>query len=366
MRAVGSLRTALVGGLVCAGLLSSAIDCAGGDERTQRQIRFVRRMTAISDTISDAHPLVIAHRGASGYLPEHTTEAAAFAHALGADYIEQDVVLSKDGIAVVLHDVTLDDVSDVAKVFPDRRRDGKYFVFDFTLAELRQLTLHERTGNTARFPAGQGRFLIRTLSEHLELIAGMNSSRQTKTGVYVEVKQPALHRQHGLDVTKEVLRVLDQYGFRAAKHRAFVQCFDAAELLRMRTELQCQLPLIQLYGEMPTDESLAAAGRVVDGIGVPISAVVPKAVNGEPYLTKLVQTAHEHTLQVHVWTLRDDRLPKWATSSEDLIEWLVRNGGVDGIFTDFPDTVLTWRQKARNAPPIRGPFHLLKGNSDKP
>src|SRR5262245_24187713 len=124
-----------------------------------------------------AHPFVIAHRGASGYLPEHTIAAKAYAHALGADYLEQDVVLSKDDVPVVLHDVYLDTVTDVAKRFPDRKRaDGRFYALDFTLAELKQLRVTERfdvrTGQPVypkRFPAAQSSFQISTLEEELQL-----------------------------------------------------------------------------------------------------------------------------------------------------------------------------------------------------
>ncbi|MEZ6127638.1 MAG: glycerophosphodiester phosphodiesterase family protein [Planctomycetaceae bacterium] len=106
----------------------------------------------ISQTLNAEIPLVIAHRGASGYLPEHTTESAAFAHALGADFIEQDVVLSKDGVAVVLHDITLNATTNVAELFPDRAVDGKFFVFDFTWEELQTLSVSER--QTAKLVSG--------------------------------------------------------------------------------------------------------------------------------------------------------------------------------------------------------------------
>ena len=123
-------------------------------------------------------PIVIAHRGASGYLPEHTLEAKVMAHAMGADFIEQDIVLSKDDVPVVLHDITVDTVSDVATRFPDRQReDGRYYALDFTLAELKQLRVTERfnakTGRQVyaqRFPKDQSSFQIATLEEELQLI----------------------------------------------------------------------------------------------------------------------------------------------------------------------------------------------------
>jgi glycerophosphoryl diester phosphodiesterase len=147
-------------------------------------------------------PIVIAHRGASGYLPEHTLEAVAAAHAQGADYIEQDVVLSKDLVPVVLHDVEVDAVTDVARKFADRKRpDGRYYAIDFTLAELKALEVNERvdvrSGRPAipgRFPLGKGTFRIPTLDEELDLIAGMNASTGRRAGVYLEIKSPSWHR----------------------------------------------------------------------------------------------------------------------------------------------------------------------------
>src|SRR5687767_9176819 len=98
-------------------------------------------------------PIVIAHRGASGYLPEHTLEAAAYAHALGADFIEQDVVLSKDDVLVVTHDIHVDTTTDVAARYPDRKRaDGRYYAIDFTWEELKALRVHERVNETTGQP----------------------------------------------------------------------------------------------------------------------------------------------------------------------------------------------------------------------
>ena len=157
-------------------------------------------------------PIVIAHRGASGYLPEHTTEGVVLAHAMLVDYIEQDVVLSKDGIPIVFHDLILDDVTNAASVFPDRKRaDEHWYAMDFTLEELRALTLTERRtpsrpwkdrGN--RFPLESGRFRISTLAEHLQLIQGLNKTRPNQAGVYVEFKGPAEHRAAGLDISKAI------------------------------------------------------------------------------------------------------------------------------------------------------------------
>ena len=122
-------------------------------------------------------PLIIAHRGASGYLPEHTLESKALAYGMGADYLEQDVVASRDGELIVLHDIHLDRVSNVSEIFPRRRReDGRYYARDFDLSELRDLNVGERRGDDGalavypgRFPTDQGRFSISTLAEEIQM-----------------------------------------------------------------------------------------------------------------------------------------------------------------------------------------------------
>ncbi len=323
------------------------------------------KTTLVSQTAVDEFPLVIAHRGASAYLPEHTTEAAAFAHALGADYIEQDVVLSKDGTAVVLHDVTLNSVTNVEDVFPGRDRDGKFYAFDFSLAELRQLNIKERIADEkrGRFPQNTGRFGISTLAEHIELIQGLNRSRGRNAGLYVEIKKPALHRQHGLDSSKEVLRVLKEYGYDKSDDRVFIQCFEEDEVVRIRTELKCRLPLIQLLSRLPSPEKIAEYGRIVDGLGVATSTVLTGVKDGKPQITDLIKRAHEHAMNVHVWTFRTDDLPAYAESPNEMLDWLVLEAGVDGIFTDQPDSVCEWRKKMPGKGARKGPFQLLHNES---
>jgi len=136
-------------------------------------------------------PIVIAHRGASGYLPEHTLAAKAVAHAMGAHFIEQDVVLSRDGTAIVLHDIHLDCTTDVAQRFPGRARsDGRFYAIDFDLQEIRQLRVHERTHPLTsaavfpeRFPVQTALFQVPTLAEEIDLLAGLDRSRGRRTGL---------------------------------------------------------------------------------------------------------------------------------------------------------------------------------------
>src|SRR5688572_1776249 len=184
-------------------------------------------------------PFVIAHRGASGYLPEHTLAAKALAYGLGADYLEQDVVATRDSRLVVLHDLYLDDVSDVALRFPGRHRaDGRHYVIDFELAELRTLTLYERRAPgvaTAkyplRFPLDTGLFGIATLEDELRLIHGLNRSMGRTVGIYPEIKEPTWHREQGVDLARLLLAELKTFGYARKDDAVFVQCFDAAELL---------------------------------------------------------------------------------------------------------------------------------------
>jgi glycerophosphoryl diester phosphodiesterase len=313
-------------------------------------------------------PIVIGHRGASGYLPEHSTESAAMAHVMDADYIEQDCVLSKDGVPIVMHDFTLNDLTNVEALFPERKRsDGLWYVCDFTMDELRTLRLTERrTASRAwknsgtRFPLEQGRFHIATLAEHLELIQGLNRSRGRMAGVYVEVKEPKKHFANGLDASKAILDVLAQYGYNNPDSPIFLQCFDKDEVKRIRHELKSPLPLIYLLREMPSQEEIQEAAGFCDGLGVLLTLVVPgKNADDSPTISPLVTAAHQHGLNVHVWTIRTDALPDFTNKTEELLNWLVVDAGVDGIFTDQPDVVVRWRRESLSKIDNPNPFRLL-------
>lgn len=357
-----------------------------------------------------ASPIKIAHRGASAYVPEHTAEGVAMAHAFNADFIEQDVVLSRDSVPVVLHDIRLDKISNVAKVFPQRiRPDGHFYVMDFSLDELRQLRLHERvvfrdpepeseseseeaaeTNDTAddtqqlqsveesvqqladsqpkkrepyfknkvaepkypgRFPLQQGRFGITTLAEQLELIHGLNQSRNKNIGVYIELKSSRWHQQQGYDLMAQVMNVLARHGYGddPMPTDIFLQSFDPEDLRRWHREFRTKATLVQLIGEnswneasvdyssMRTSAGLEAIANQAHAIGVWLPHVI-KGVNeaGEPEYTDLVNHAHKAGLKVHVYTLRADDLPEFAPDYDTLREWLLA-AGIDGYFTDSPD-----------------------------
>ncbi len=307
-------------------------------------------------------PIVIAHRGASGYLPEHTLVAKAYAHALGADFLEQDVVLTRDDVPVVFHDLVLEEVTDVEQLYPGRQRsDGHWYVIDFDYAELRELTVRERieaSNGAASYP---GRFherlplRIQSLAEELAFVRGLNATTGRRAGVYTEVKSPAFHRAAGKDLSPLVLATLADFGYRGADDAVWLQCFDAAELARIRFELGSRLRLVQLIGEndwheaatdyddLRTPAGLARVAAYAGGIGPWIPQVVRWPRPGAaPEFTTLVADAHAAGLAVHPYTLRVDLLPEHAPDTTAVHRALFDTAGVDGLFTDFCDVTLAY------------------------
>jgi glycerophosphoryl diester phosphodiesterase len=311
--------------------------------------------------MSQADPIVIAHRGASAYLPEHSLASKAMAHAMGADFLEQDVVLTRDGEAIVLHDIYLESTTDVALRFPGRAREnGRYYAIDFDLAEIQQLRLHERSYRDeagqekayypGRFPLGNYDFKLPTLEEEINLIAGMNQSRGKTTGLYVELKAPRWHLQQGHDIGAAVLSVLERTGYAEKNDQVFLQCFNDQTLIDLREKTD--LPMIQLIGDnswgedgavdydaMCTPAGIARVATYAQGIGPWIPQVICQADNGLE-ATALTRLAHDHNLLVHPYTLRADELPEAAEHVDELHHALFKTAGVDGLFTDFTDLTI--------------------------
>lgn len=304
--------------------------------------------------------IVIAHRGASGYLPEHTLAAKAVAHAQGADYIEQDLVMTRDDRVIVLHDHHLDQVTNVRDIFPDRHReDGRFYVIDFTLEEIRSLSVFERfeTVNEVstpvfedRFPFAKSHFEVHTFEEEIELVQGMNKSMGRSVGIYPEIKSPAFHTHEGKDLSQAVLDILKTYGYVEKSDRVYLQCFDWAEIRRIHNELMPQmgmdLRLVQLlelseeFKQLREDGAFVNLAKVADGIGPSIHMIVePDSPATELRITKLVTLAHAAGMEVHPYTFRRDAgsIPDYADGFEDLLDIFLYEVGVDGIFTDFPD-----------------------------
>ncbi|MCC7517586.1 MAG: glycerophosphodiester phosphodiesterase [Verrucomicrobiae bacterium] len=304
------------------------------------------------------HKMIIAHRGASGYLPEHTLPAKAMAYAMGADFLEQDVVLSKDGIPMVLHDHQLDAVTDVATRFPGRQRaDQRFYVIDFTLAELKTLRVTERFhvrhnfGQPVypkRFPMGKSSFQISTLEEELQMIQGLNQSTGRDVGLSVEIKRPAWHRKQGQDISTGVLEVLARYGYKNKNDHFHLQCFEFPEIKRIRNELGFQGAIFQCLGDkvaadgtdhefLKTAEGLAELAKFADGIAPAVKHVVTGDKESGLKFSNLIKLAHERGLKVFPYTCRADELPPCAATLEELFDLLLIRADADGVFTDFPD-----------------------------
>ena len=320
-------------------------------------------------------PIVIAHRGASGYLPEHTLAAKAMAHAMGADFIEQDVVLTRDGVPIVLHDIHLEYTTDVAARFPDyQRSDGHFYAIDLTLAQIRQLHAHERVQiNTdgsreavfpGRYPLQTGSLRVPTLAEEIDLIAGMDRSRGKQTGLYIELKAPNFHLKEGLDIAASILKVLTEKGYAQNTAQVYLQSFDDQVLRYLRDELGCELPLIQLiadpdwgedsavdYSFLQTDAGLDSIAKYADGIGPWYRQIyLGRNEEGEVQLSELVSMAQKRGLAVHPYTLRLEDIPSGIHSFDNLMYILLEDAGVDGFFTDFPDLARNYIDKNFAAP----------------
>lgn len=305
-------------------------------------------------------PIVIAHRGASGYLPEHTLAAKALAHEMGADYLEQDVVASRDDHLIVLHDIYLDRVTDVAERFPDRARDdGRFYARDFDLVELKQLRAWERMNEDGtavypgRYPLRAGEFQLHTLQEELRFIERLNDGAGRTAGVYPEIKKPAWHREEGVDIAPLLLEALEAAGYSGRDDPVYVQCFDVGEVRRLRDELYAPFRVIQLIGEndwgesstdydaLRTPEGLAGIAEVADGIGPWLPHLFElEAIDGVPVATGLAQAARELGLAIHAYTFRADDLPGGFADFRSLVRFFTEEIGVDGLFTDFPDQAI--------------------------
>lgn len=296
--------------------------------------------------------IVVAHRGASGYLPEHTTEAKAMAYAMKPDYIEQDLVLSKDDVPIVIHDIYLDDVTDVATKFSNKKRDdGRFYVIDFTFNELQQLNVSERfntkTGKQfykKRFPKNKGNFKLHSLQQEIELIQGLNKSTGNNIGIYPEIKNPAFHHKNGKDIAKITLQILTEYGYKTKDDKCIFQCFDAKELERVRKELKSNLFLVQLIEFEKEAKQLAHFATYADGIGPWYNQILDKKVNGKWQFTTLVSEAHKLGLKVHPYTFRADQLVEFS-SFEEQLETILFKANADGGFTDFPDKMVEFLKK---------------------
>ena len=287
-------------------------------------------------------PIVIAHRGASAHRPEHTLAAYELAIELGADFIEPDVVSTRDGRLVARHENEISGTTDVASrpEFAGRRTvkevDGRakegWFTEDFTLAELRTLRARERLPEL-RGTAFDGRFGIPELDEVIALAA------RTGVGVYPETKHPTYFAGLGLALEPPLLAALEGFG-----GPVFIQSFEAGNLRALR-ELTDH-PLVRLTAGAAPDVAEIAA--YADAIGPHKDQVIPRGEDGalgEP--TALVEDAHDAGLLVHPWTFRPEPqfLPAGLDGGAELDRFLAL--GVDGVFADDPGAAVAARSRRR-------------------
>ena len=293
-------------------------------------------------TLSGEAPLVIAHRGASGYRPEHTIAAYDLAIDMGADFIEPDLVITKDGNLIVRHDRYLSTTTDVAKhpEFAARKTEKQghegadWFVEDFTLAEIKSLRAIQP--RSTRGQDHDGKYEVPTFIEVLELVKRREKQTGRRIGIYPETKQPAVLKSMGLSYDKPLLKTLNDYGYHGKNSPVFIQSFEIQNLKRLRGLTDVRL--VYLTSSVPTIE-LSEIATFADGVGPYKKLLIDK--DGQD--TGFVKAAHNVGLSVHPWTFRNDVLDSdFADSSSAEIQRYLALG-IDGFFTDFPDTGVTAR-----------------------
>lgn len=336
-------------------------------------------------------PLIIAHRGASGYRPEHTLEGYNLAIHMGADYIEPDVVATKDGVLICRHEPMLSGTTDVAQrpEFAARKRtltvDGMsltdFFASDFTLAEIK--TLRARQAFADRDQSYNGRFEVPTLEEVIGLVRNHFKTTGKSVGLYIETKHPTLHRAAGLPLEERLIKALTRGDMNKLDSAVFLQSFEADSLKRLKALSPLQrVQLVDggdvnfatgdvgpsvpfdwaaagrkgVYADMLTPEGLAEVRTYADVIA-PWKRYLLKAVATGPVTEKtseadcrivenraLIDAAHKAGLKVHTWTLRNDRLPAAYKGDAQAEFKQLFALGIDGLFTDFADTGVAARK----------------------
>ena len=335
-------------------------------------------------TLDGKPPLVIAHRGASGYRPEHTLASYTLAIEMGADYIEPDLVATRDGQLVARHEPLLDDTTDVKSrpEFAHRRTtkelDGKpvtgFFASDFTLTEIKRLRAVQ--SNPARSREYDGRFEIPTFEEILDLAERESQQRGRTIGVYPETKHPSFHLALNLPLEDRVLEILRKHQLDRADGPVFIQSFESANLqyLRAKTKLQLVQLLddgallydaagkrvtgvkISQYGDKrggAAPQSLEDIAKYANAIG-PWKRQIMRDVKAPQLLrSTLIEQAHAAGLRVHTYTFRSEPATLAPEYNNDpQAEYGQFYGlGIDGVFSDFPDAAL----KARNGFPATAP-----------
>src|SRR5690606_17289217 len=249
------------------------------------------------------------------------------AYFMGADFLEPDVAVTADGQLVVCHDVTLDRTTDVERRFPGRaREDGKWYVVDFTLEEIRSLSIDgpdrfdRGAGERGSAPATPGGLRVPTLREVLELLDHLNRQTGRRVGVIPEMKSPAFYARNGRPMEAALLDLLAEFGYAGPESGAVIQSFDHGALRRLREEFGCRLPLLCLLGRK-TEYDLDAIAAFADGVSRPRGAI-------EEDGGRFIEEAHARGLFVISGTFADE--------PEEMARYY-HALGVDGLFSDFTD-----------------------------
>jgi glycerophosphoryl diester phosphodiesterase len=314
------------------------------------------------DVRGEAHPLIIAHRGASGHRPEHTLAGYALAIAMGADYIEPDLVSTKDGALVARHENEIGGTTDVATKFASRKTakvvDGDtvrgWFTEDFTLAELKTLRAKERL--SFRSHSYDGQFEVPTFDEVLTLADTAGKRRGRVVGVYPETKHPTYFRRIGLALEPKLLATLKSHNLDRRDAPIFIQSFEVGNLRALAKETRVRLVQLVSGGERPYDFAASGDPRTFNDLLTPAGlrdiATYAFAIGANTRLvigadsaavaSPLIANAHAAGLNVHVWTLRPEAvfLPK-RYGGDPLAEVReLAKLGVDGMFGDYPDLLV--------------------------
>jgi glycerophosphoryl diester phosphodiesterase len=329
-------------------------------------------------------PLVIGHRGASGYRPEHTLAAYQLAIDLGADFIEPDLVATKDRVLVARHENEISETTDVEEraEFADRRRtktiDGRavsgWFTEDFTLAELKTLRAEERLPELRQEnTVHDGRYQVPTFEEVVALAKRNSTGRARPIGIYPETKHPTYFDKIGLSLEEPLVQTLRRHGLHDRNAPVFIQSFETENLRDLNRMVA--VPLVQLigggrggpadgsglsYDQMSTAAGLRTVATYADGVGPDKNRVLPVAPDGRlAQPTDLVEDAHAVGLVVHPYTFRAEKvfLPpalRSAGTPDDYGDLFAElrafyAAGVDGVFTDQPDLAVLARQDSRRA-----------------
>ncbi|AFZ02103.1 glycerophosphodiester phosphodiesterase [Calothrix sp. PCC 6303] len=315
-------------------------------------------------------PIIIAHRGASGYRPEHTLAAYELAINQGADYIEPDLVMTQDGVLIARHENEISETTNIQDYpeFAQRKIskliDGElkvgWFTEDFTLSEIKQLRAKERIPELRpQNQIYQNQLQIPTFREILDLVKQKNAETGRNIGIYPETKHPTYFRNIGLSLEEKLIEILDEYGYKNHQAKIFIQSFEVSNLkyLAEITDLQ----LVQLINDKgtPYDFQLNSDGRsykdlisltglkemsnYAAAIGVNKNLIVPRNhLNQLLSPTTIIQDAHQANLSVHAWTFRDENyfLPLDYQNNPQNEYQLFFNLGIDGVFSDNSDTAI--------------------------